>query len=42
MDDVEAIKALTARDAWSAIAMWLLVAWGWWLDAHRVNRVAPR
>jgi len=23
--------------AWSAEAMWLLVAWGYWIDRHRVN-----
>ena len=22
--------------AWSALAMWLLVAWGYWIDRHRV------
>jgi hypothetical protein len=27
--------------AWSAMAMWLLVAWGYWVDRHRV-RVEPR
>ena len=21
--------------AWSALAMWLLVAWGYWVDRHR-------
>lgn len=26
--DIEAV-------AWSALAMWLLVAWGYWVDAHR-------
>jgi hypothetical protein len=24
--------------AWSAQAMWLLVAWGYWVDGHRVRR----
>jgi hypothetical protein len=32
----------TKAVAWSAIAMWLLVAWAWWLDAHRESRVASR
>ena len=26
--------------AWSALAMWLLVAWGYWVDRHRA-RVSP-
>jgi membrane-bound metal-dependent hydrolase YbcI (DUF457 family) len=26
--------------AWSAQAMWLLVAWGYWIDRHRVPRLA--
>jgi hypothetical protein len=24
--------------AWTANAMWLLVAWGYWLDRHRAER----
>ena len=24
--------------AWSAQAMWLLVAWGYWVDRHRLQR----
>jgi len=27
-----------AAVAWSAQAMWLLVAWGYWIDRHRVPR----
>ena len=27
-----------AAVAWSAQAIWLLVAWGYWLDRHRVRR----
>lgn len=27
-----------AAVAWSAEAMWLLVAWGYWIDRHRVRR----
>jgi hypothetical protein len=26
--------------AWSALAMWLLVLWGYWLDRHRAARAA--
>lgn len=26
--------------AWSALAMWLLVAWGYWIDRHRAPRRA--
>jgi hypothetical protein len=29
-----------AAVAWSAQAMWLLVLWGYWLDAHRAPAVA--
>jgi hypothetical protein len=29
-----------AAVAWSAQAMWLLVAWGYWIDRHRVARPA--
>jgi membrane-bound metal-dependent hydrolase YbcI (DUF457 family) len=25
--------------AWSAQAIWLLVAWGWWVDRHRITNV---
>jgi len=25
-----------AAVAWSAQALWLLVAWGYWIDRHRV------
>ena len=32
----------TKAVAWSGIAMWLLVAWAWWLDAHRESGVAAR
>jgi hypothetical protein len=28
----------TAAVAWSAQAIWLLVAWGYWIDRHRVRR----
>ena len=28
--------------AWSAQAMWLLVAWGYWVDAHRTQNVELR
>jgi len=28
--------------AWSVQAMWLLVAWGYWIDRHRVPRLAAR
>ena len=24
--------------AWSGIAMWLLIAWGYWIDRHRRQR----
>jgi hypothetical protein len=24
--------------AWSAQALWLIVAWGFWIDRHRANR----
>lgn len=24
--------------AWSALAMWLLILWGYWIDRHRVSR----
>jgi hypothetical protein len=27
--------------AWSALAMWLLIAWGYWIDRHRVPRLGP-
>ena len=27
-----------AAVAWTALAMWLLVAWGYWIDAHRRTR----
>lgn len=27
--------------AWSAEAMWLLVAWGYWVDRHRAPRLEP-
>lgn len=27
-----------AEVAWSAQAMWLLVAWGYWIDRHRAGR----
>lgn len=27
--------------AWGALAMWLLVAWGFWIDRHREPRSAP-
>jgi hypothetical protein len=27
-----------AAVAWSAQAIWLLVAWGFWVDRHRINR----
>jgi hypothetical protein len=29
-----------AAVAWSAEAMWLLVAWGYWIDRHRAPRLA--
>lgn len=29
-----------AAVAWSAQALWLIVAWGFWVDRHRVRRVA--
>jgi membrane-bound metal-dependent hydrolase YbcI (DUF457 family) len=29
-----------AAVAWSALAMWLLVAWGYWIDRHRVPSLA--
>ena len=28
----------TAEVAWSAQAVWLLVAWGYWIDRHRAGR----
>jgi hypothetical protein len=28
----------TAAVAWSAQAIWLLVAWGYWIDRHRSAR----
>jgi hypothetical protein len=28
----------TAAVAWSAQAIWLLVAWGYWVDRHRRAR----
>lgn len=28
--------------AWSAQALWLLVAWGWWVDRHRAPRPHAR
>jgi hypothetical protein len=28
--------------AWVGQAQWLLVAWGYWVDAHRTVRAAPR
>ncbi len=28
-----------ATVAWSAMAMWLLVAWGYWVDRHRAPRM---
>jgi hypothetical protein len=28
--------------AWSVLVMWLLVAWGYWIDRHRVPRLGPR
>jgi len=28
----------TAEVAWSAQAIWLLVAWGYWIDRHRTGR----
>lgn len=28
--------------AWSAQAMWLLVAWAYWVDRHRQTRAEPR
>jgi hypothetical protein len=28
--------------AWSAVAMWLLIAWGYWIDRHRQTRPTPR
>ena len=31
-----------AAGAWAAQAMWLLVAWGYWIDRHRVPRLGPR
>lgn len=31
----------TAAVVWTAQAMWLLVAWGYWLDRHRKPREAP-
>lgn len=31
-----------AAVAWSAEAIWLLVAWGYWVDRHREARDAPR
>jgi hypothetical protein len=30
-----------AAVAWSAQAMWLLVAWGYWVDRHRRTTAAP-
>ena len=30
----------TAAVAWTAQAMWLLIAWGYWIDRHRLPRVA--
>jgi len=30
-----------AAVAWGAEAIWLLVAWGYWIDRHRVPREAP-
>ena len=27
--------------AWSAEAMWVIVAWGYWVDKHRIAAVAP-
>lgn len=32
----------TKAVAWSAMAIWVLVAWAWWLDAHRESRVPGR
>jgi hypothetical protein len=32
----------TAAVAWSAQAIWLLVAWGYWVDRHRVSLTAWR
>lgn len=29
-----------AAVTWSAMAMWLLVAWGYWIDAHRESAAA--
>jgi len=31
-----------AAVAWSAQAMWLLVAWGYWIDRHRMPRTSFR
>lgn len=28
----------TQAVAWSAQAIWLIVAWGYWVDRHRINR----
>ena len=32
----------TAAVAWSAQAMWLIVAWGFWVDRHRSSAVAAQ
>jgi hypothetical protein len=31
-----------AAIAWTAQAMWILVAWGWWVDRHRAPRAERR
>jgi len=32
----------TAAVAWTAEAMWLLVAWGYWIDRHRLRVIPSR
>ena len=34
-------KAPPSKDAlsWGALAMWLFVPWGWWVDRHRESRL---